>query len=74
MTAVEKPFATCNADNRETPFVAIHDLLPLLLVIADSKSISFTDMQVYDPYYCEGARLFWEDEKCVKAEVLRVSR
>jgi broad specificity phosphatase PhoE len=25
-------------------------------------------------YYCEGARLFWEDGKCVKAEVLRVSR
>ncbi len=24
--------------------------------------------------YCEGARLYWEDEKCVKAEVLRVSR
>jgi len=24
--------------------------------------------------YCEGARLFWEDGKCVKAEVLRVSR
>ena len=25
-------------------------------------------------HYCEGARLFWEDEKCVKAEVLRVAR
>jgi len=25
-------------------------------------------------YYCEGARLFWEDRKCVKSEVLRVSR
>ncbi len=24
--------------------------------------------------YCEGARLFWNDEKCVNAEVLRVSR
>jgi broad specificity phosphatase PhoE len=24
--------------------------------------------------YCEGARLFWEDGKCVNAEVLRVSR
>jgi broad specificity phosphatase PhoE len=24
--------------------------------------------------YCEGARLFWEDGKCVKAEVLRVSK
>lgn len=24
--------------------------------------------------YCEGARLFWEDEKFVNAEVLRVSR
>lgn len=24
--------------------------------------------------YCEGARLFWEDGKCVRAEVLRVSR
>lgn len=24
--------------------------------------------------YCEGARLFWEDGKCVGAEVLRVSR
>jgi broad specificity phosphatase PhoE len=25
-------------------------------------------------YYCEGARLFWEDGRCVNAEVLRVSR
>jgi broad specificity phosphatase PhoE len=24
--------------------------------------------------YCEGARLYWEDGKCVNAEVLRVSR
>jgi len=24
--------------------------------------------------YCEGARLFWEDGKCVNAEVLRVSK
>jgi broad specificity phosphatase PhoE len=24
--------------------------------------------------YCEGARLFWEDGKCMNAEVLRVSR
>jgi len=24
--------------------------------------------------YCEGARLFWEDGKCVNAELLRVSR
>jgi hypothetical protein len=24
--------------------------------------------------YCEGARLFWENGKCVNAEVLRVSR
>jgi broad specificity phosphatase PhoE len=24
--------------------------------------------------YCEGARLFWEDGRCVNAEVLRVSR
>ncbi|RPJ26265.1 MAG: phosphoglycerate mutase family protein [Chloroflexi bacterium] len=24
--------------------------------------------------YCEGARLYWEDEKCVNAEILRVSR
>lgn len=25
-------------------------------------------------HYCEGARLFWKDGKCVNAEVLRVSR
>jgi len=24
--------------------------------------------------YCEGARLYWQDGKCVNAEVLRVSR
>lgn len=24
--------------------------------------------------YCEGARLYWEDRKCVNAEALRVSR
>jgi broad specificity phosphatase PhoE len=33
----------------------------------------------YEPWgeavdYCEGARLYWEDGKCVNAEVLRVSR
>jgi hypothetical protein len=24
--------------------------------------------------YCEGVKLFWEEEKCVSAELLRVSR
>ena len=25
-------------------------------------------------YYCEGARLFWQDGKCIDSELLRVSR
>jgi hypothetical protein len=52
---IRHPFSGSEADDRETPLVAIEDLNPALLAAAGAKGISQLDLHIYDPYYCRGA-------------------
>jgi len=47
-----------------------------VLELGITASFRATDYELWGDAvdYCEGARLFWEDGKCVNAEVLRVPR
>lgn len=43
-----------SADDRETLLKALEDILPIINAIVLYKQCSFEDIQIYDPYYCNG--------------------
>lgn len=49
------PSPGSSADDRETPLVAVEDILPVLLAAADASRKLLSDISIYDPYYCRGA-------------------
>lgn len=49
------PYPVQPDDHCETPMEAYQDLLPLLALLAQSKHKTLSDLQIYDPYFCEGS-------------------
>lgn len=43
-----------SADDRETPLKAIEDIFPIIISIKIYKQSQLEDIQIYDPYYCNG--------------------